>query len=81
MMNERILDIDASRNELVGWNQASSFGKILYAVGPSGRGESFIGVSREGVQEFLLCTKTVAFLEESARSREVRRKSVARFQF
>jgi hypothetical protein len=43
MMNERIVGIDASHNELVGWNQASGFGKILYAVGPSGKGRSFIG--------------------------------------
>jgi hypothetical protein len=43
MMNERIVDIDASHNELMGWNQATGFGKILYAIGPSGKGRSFIG--------------------------------------
>jgi hypothetical protein len=37
MMNERIVGIDASHNELVGWNQVSGFGKILYAVGPRGK--------------------------------------------
>jgi hypothetical protein len=58
MMNERIVGIDASSNELVGWNQASGFGKILYIVGPRGKGKRFIGCSsREDWQGSLRHTK------------------------
>jgi hypothetical protein len=40
----------ASHNELEVWNQVISFEKIVYAVGPSGRGRSFVGKNQAAAE-------------------------------